>query len=186
MPSLRPSPHLRSLLRMRAAFPQGWTEGPALSGCWADGTLSLSTWDGASSETPRRSPGKDDGGREQGQSGELCVVQQYFRALLALYHVYLSSLHREAPRTYPWCKVYMPETPLLYLESTLSYKPTGDMSPLQNQKDQRVPMFLCISLLAGRGQPRVGEVQVLPWWRLLWAERAGSGPLPPMQPFLSL
>lgn len=76
--------------------------------------------------------------------------QHYSRALQALCHlICLSFLHRDAPRTCPQHRVYTPEMSLLCLESTLSYKPTGEVSTLQDPKDQGVPMSLCTSLSAG-------------------------------------
>lgn len=158
-----------------------------LSGWWADSTLSPFTWDGASSGPTRRGPEKDGGNREpRAEWGAPCgsaIFQDLCHRICFLF------LHREAPRICPWCRVYMPEAPLLYLESTMSHKPSRNTSILQSQKKERAPVPLCISLLAGgvmRPKSRVGEAQAAPGWRLLWAERAGSGPLSPRHPFPSL
>lgn len=56
----------------------------------------------------------------------------------------------------------MPEAPRLYLESTVSHKPTRNISTLQSQKEEGAPVPLCISLLAGgvmKPKSGVGEAQ---------------------------
>ena len=58
-----------------ATFLHGWIQDPALSGCWTDGTLSLSLPGMVPAQSPRRNPEKEDGGREQ--------EQRYSRALQA-------------------------------------------------------------------------------------------------------
>lgn len=81
------------------------------------------------------------------------------------HHIRFLFLHREAPRTCPWCRVYMPEVPRLYLESTVSHKPTRNISILQSQKEEGAPVPLCISLLAGgvmKPKSRVGEARAVP------------------------
>lgn len=75
--------------------------------------------------------------------------------------------------------LYMPET-LLYLESTMSYKPTGE-----GQKELGGPC-LCVfpswlaGVLASWGQRvELGTLRLSPEWRCLLEEGTGSEPPPP-------
>lgn len=105
--------------------------------------LSPFTWDGALLGSPRRSPEKDDGSRDQGQSVEPGNIS----GPLSLHLLFF--LHRGAPRSWSWCRAYMPGTP--HLESMVSHKPSGEIRTTQSQKEQGAPVSPCISPLAGWG-----------------------------------
>lgn len=152
----------------------------SLSGCWPDGTHSLSTWDGASPEPSKRSPEKDDVGREGAAWGALSgpTTFQGPPGSLSLHLPFVPA--QRSSRTCPEDRVNTPETPLLCLESALSHKlPGRGKHPPEPERPRGRSVSMYFRLVwprSGHHGPESGEgeVQGVPRWRLLWLKGLGQ------------
>lgn len=99
----------------------------------------------SSPRLPRRSPEKDGGSRDQGQSVEPQEVRQYFRTpvITSAFCSCTEELQEPGLGAEFICRG------LPHLESMVSHKPSRGISTIQSQKEQGAPMSPCISRLAG-------------------------------------